>query len=171
MFTTLMSLIATTLVFAPIRASGQSSCESPNHHQLDFGIGTWTIGRIQPNGTEQPGESNVIEKAFGGCGLRESYRAMGDFTGGSITAYDAAHGQWHQLYTDASGAVVDFRGSWEGDHMAFLASMIGPKGNPFTMRLTMTPRADGSVRLFYETSRDGTTWKPNTDLIYHRATP
>lgn len=182
MVTRMLALLASIAFALPLQlqasalsavrsAPWEDTCDTPNHHQLDFWIGKWSLSRVQPDGTEEPGEHNIVEKAFDGCAIRENYSAPGNFTGGSITAYDRGHGEWRQLYADASGAVVTFHGNWMGDHMELTAKLVGKQGSPFTMRLTLKPRSDGSVRLTYETSRDEITWKPNTDLIYRRERP
>ena len=167
-------LLSTLIPGASLRALAQepdhpSLCDSPRHHELDFWIGEWNLTRIEADGTQETGEHNVVEKSFSGCGIRESYTAPGGFSGGSVSAYDKGHDEWRQFYADSSGAAADFHGGWKDDHIELMAHLIGKQGKPFTMRLTMTPRPDGSIRFFYETSADETNWKRNTELIYRRA--
>lgn len=69
------------------------------------------------------------------------------------------------------GAIVDFRGGWNGKAMVFEGlwpGVLGP-GKDGLVRMTYTREADGSVRQYGQTSADdGKTWQPSFDFTYRR---
>ena len=84
-------------------------------------------------------------------------------------AYDAVTGRWHQTWVDDSGGILYLDGGLRDGSMILSGKRIGRLGKPVTDRITYTPRPDGTVRQWWQVSRDdGKTWATSFDGIYHR---
>src|ERR1700742_1310001 len=100
----------------PAASATAAPCSAPENHQLDFWIGRWQVYR---SGTERKVADSLIERVYGGCGIRENWAPLaagGD--GGSLSSYVPAEHVWKQTWLDASGAHVQFVGGWDGSKLA-----------------------------------------------------
>jgi hypothetical protein len=96
-----------------------------------------------------------------GCALLEHWRGAGGSTGHSLNAYDAKARVWRQFWVDNEGTVLRLEGGLENGAMVLSGTLDDARS-----RITWTPRADGSVRQHWESSRDGATWTTVFDGIY-----
>lgn len=153
----------------PATVSAPSApCSAPEYRQFDFWLGKWNAyDRL----AKTPGTS-VIESLYNGCGFRESWSEDG-LTGGSINAYLAADGKWHQIWVDNRGGIREFVGGPDAQgRMVMIARFPSQRmpGRQVWDRMTFSKEPDGRVRQYSDASTDeGATWTPLYDNIYTRA--
>lgn len=138
----------------------------PHFQDFDFWIGEWDV-HVQ--GGQLAGR-NSIRPAERGCVLIEEWSSATGGTGRSINYYDAAAGEWVQVWNDASGSQIDIRGGLTDEGM-LLEGEIHYVGNGTTapFRGLWTPLPDGRVRQFFEQSNDGgESWTPWFEGFYSR---
>ncbi|MDX1629790.1 MAG: hypothetical protein R3345_13880, partial [Fulvivirga sp.] len=136
-----------------------------NNRHFDFWLGEW---EVYVNG-KKVGD-NSITLANGGCAIHESYTTgMRDFTGQSINYYDKKDGKWHQVWVGSGGGVLDYVEIDKAEGMLqFQCDYLSQKGEVVYSRLTFTANEDGTVRQFFENSRDGVEWTPGFDGLYKK---
>lgn len=143
-------------------------CQAPEYRQLDFWIGHWQA--FQHASGAPDGESH-ISSAYGGCVIREEWRDVSGMTGGSFSRYDRRTGKWRQTWVDSTGGQHDYVGTWTGGRLEFIRPLPAP-GDPaktILHRMSISPQPDGTVRQYYDDSRDdGKSWVEVYDLIYRR---
>jgi hypothetical protein len=141
--------------------SAAAVCTTPEHRQFDFWVGRWDV--YGPKGKLQ-GHS-LIEKLYGGCGIRENWMPAGNPGGGSLNIYVPEEKHWEQFWIDSQGSRAIFVGGWNGKAMVIQGQWGGP-----LVRISYSKNADGSVRQFGEQSTDeGKTWATSFDLTYRPA--
>ncbi|MBC6981599.1 hypothetical protein [Caulobacter sp. 17J80-11] len=150
-------LLAATVAASP-------ACSAPEHRQLDFWIGRWTV--IDARTGAIAGES-VVEPAWEGCAVREEFHSPDGFVGGSLNAWDKAAGQWRQFGAGSTGAARAFAGSWTGEAMELHTSQPRPGQSDLLIVMRLQPLSDGGLRQWSDVSRDGgATWSPRYDYFY-----
>jgi len=159
------SVLALLLFGGAAHAAG---CDSPESHQFDFWVGKWQV--FPTDKPDRHVADSLIEKLYGGCAIRENWMPIHGDAGGSLSSYIPDAREWRQVWVEASGAWVDFKGGWNGAAMVLSAPWPQP-GHPGQLsRTTYTVQPDGAVRQFGETSDDqGKTWTPSFDFLYRRA--
>ncbi len=140
---------------------------APVNHDFDFWLGEWSV--TTPDG--KPAGSSRIESVANGHGLLENWTGAptaGGGTGKSLNCFNVAKGQWQQFWVGGGGGVLELAGGLvEGSMVLSGGHVVG--GANVTERITWTPNGDGTVRQFWEQSRDGgKTWKPVFDGLYRR---
>lgn len=157
----LLAIAAALLACTGARAA----CEAPEHRQLDFWLGRWEVW----SGGEKVAESR-IERSDAGCAIVERYRQADGYTGTSLNFRDPALRRWRQSWADSLGGVGEFTGIAAEAEMAFTGETHRPDGTRVLRRMTLSRRADGSVRQLSLASTDGgVTWKPHYDFVYRPA--
>ena len=163
-------LAAASLILAAQSAPAQQSppppaCTAPVHKQFDFWAGDWNVFNVQG---KQIG-SNRISPVSGGCALLEEWQAANGPGGKSINFYDAADGQWHQVWVGGDGTVLRIAGSLKDGAMQLTgADRKTPKGT-VRDRITWTPQPDGAVEQRWDLSTDGgATWTTGFVGYYRR---
>ncbi|HUP01541.1 MAG TPA: hypothetical protein VM737_08490 [Gemmatimonadota bacterium] len=158
--------IFAAFIAAPARAqeaTAPAPCTSPEHRGFDFWLGEWEVYR--PDG-EQAG-TNRLTSIYGACAIREEWQGAGTHAGTSLNFYDAATGRWHQTWVDNGGQPLRLTGGLDEGGAMVLSS---PAGESPLHRITWTPQEDGSVRQFWEVSKDGGgTWSVAFDGRYVKA--
>lgn len=152
--------------------SGPPDCSAPEHRAFDFWIGEWDA---YVRGTENLAGRSTITSEDGGCTITEHWRSQdgSGYTGRSINIYDRQTGRWEQHWVDSTGEITHFVGGpIEGGAMRLTdAANVRAgvnNGEPFQVRMTFTPNADGTVRQHGESSADGVTWTSRYDFTYRR---
>jgi hypothetical protein len=142
------------------------NCTTPEHRQFDFWIGQWDVYKT---GTQERVARIEIEKLYGGCVLRESWKPFSLRSGGSFSSYDPDDGAWHMYWTDAQNARVAFRGGMSDGAMKLTGEWRNYEG-PGQHRMTrhVYYRGDGdTVRHRGEVSADGgISWAVEFDFTY-----
>ncbi len=157
-------------IFAlPARAQDESQdppcLRNASQRAFDFWIGSWDVrspeGRIV--GT------NRIERILDGCVLLENWSGAGGSAGKSFNYFDPGTDEWRQLWVDAAGGHMEYRGTVSNGAMRFEGGNVRPDGTASRMRMTFTPLGDGRVRQYIEESvDDGATWATWFDGYYSR---
>ncbi len=142
----------------------------PALRALDPLVGEWTLQAKPPDGDVWPGGGRVtFEWHESGAHLveRSTVDAPEAPDGVSVIGCDAANGTYYQLYSDDRGVCRVYqmsigKGEWK----------LWRDGDPFSQRFTATFSDDGNtITGRWELAEDGTTYTPDFDLIYSRATP
>jgi hypothetical protein len=147
-------------------AQAPKPCSASEYRQFDFWIGNWDV--FSPDG--KLAGHNRIDRIEGGCGLQENWSGAGGGTGRSINTYLPADKQWHQFWLGSGGGVLNLAGTFDGHSLTLRGTSTGVNGAVIHNRLSFTPNSDGTVRQFWEISRDdGKTWTVSFDGKYVRA--
>ena len=143
----------------------QPPCAQPEARQFDFWVGDW---EVHANG--KLAGRNHISRIHGDCTVLEEYTAASSaYEGKSFNFYDPTDGLWHQVWVDNSGLRLNLSGTFSDGHMQLSGKRVNPKGESVVDRITWTPNDDGSVRQFWEISKDdGETWQVGFDGLYTR---
>jgi hypothetical protein len=161
----LPSILLLWLVAQPAPAP-PPKCDTPEHRQFDFWLGDWQVA--SPNG--QVAGRNVITLELSNCVVHEHWTGAGGLTGESFNIWDRSGRRWHQTWVSSTGGLLLLDGEFRDGAMRMTGTSRGADGRAVLNRITWTPRADGSVRQFWETSTDeGRTWTSAFDGIYRRA--
>ena len=177
-----LALAALSLALVPSLAPAQSAapspaasaasptpapCTSPQDRQFDFWAGRWTV---TDNGTGKSAGTNDITREYRGCVLQEHWRGTDGSAGSSFNHYDASRKVWHQTWVDNGGGILYLDGGLKDGSMVLSGKRRGRLGKWVTDRITFTPRPDGSVRQWWQVTRDGgATWTTSFDGIYRKA--
>ena len=144
---------AILLAIWPLQAQDEAApaegcpCCSENHLAFDFWVGEWEVRT--PEG--HLAGTNRIEKREGGCVLQEQWVGASGDTGTSLNYYNAATGQWEQLWADSSGQVLKLAGLGQYGRMELSSQPFrDAEGHKRVHRITWTLQADGSVRQLWE---------------------
>ena len=164
-------LQAATLALAAVTAAGQtapSGCSAAVNRQFDFWVGEWSVTDLSSG--KAAGQSR-IERLYDGCAIRENWTSPG-FSGGSLNAYRAADGKWHQMWMDSAGAVRHFVGGLDPNGRMVLTAEqpnSAAQGKVRLVRMTFTALPDGGVRQYSDLSDDGGAhWQTRYDFLYRR---
>jgi hypothetical protein len=154
-------------ILQAVAAAVAFDCSAPEHRQLDFWIGRWTVVDAA---TGQPVGRSVIAPAFKGCAVQESFEDPGGFVGGSLNMWDRARREWVQFGTGSTGARRLFTGRWDGTRIVLLTQQDRADAPPLLIRMYLQPLADGEVRQRSDMSSDyGATWRLRYEYVYRRA--
>lgn len=141
------------------------ACETPEHKQFDFWVGSWKVYRPD---TGQMVARSLIEKLYGGCAIRENWMPVTGFgAGGSLNSYRPNEKRWRQVYTGAGNAWAEYVGGMAGDAMVIRGTRTMPNGAQTAVRITYRPAAGGTVHQIGEQSSDGgKSWQPQYHFVY-----
>jgi hypothetical protein len=151
---------------APPPPAAPRPCQGEAHAAFDFWVGEWDV---YPAGADKKIADSRIERVASGCAIRESWLPLTGGGGTSITLRNHRHDRWEQVWIGGDGKRVDFTGGMVDGAMVLTGYWdgVGPAGEDQLIRMTYTPRSDGSVRQFGEASTDhGKTWQTSFDFIY-----
>ena len=140
---------------------------APVNHDFDFWLGEWNV--TTPDG--KPAGTSRIEVVANGHGLFENWTAdpaAGGGNGKSLNAYNVAKQQWQQFWIGSGGGVLELAGGLVAGKMV-LSGAHTVRGLAILERIAWTPNPDGTVRQYWDQSRDGgKTWQPVFDGLYRR---
>ena len=152
---------AATNMSRPEESSVKMECKAPEQRQFDFWIGDWNV--FGPKG-RQVG-TNRIDKVVNGCVLFENWTGAQGGAGKSFNFYDTQRKQWRQIWVSPQGS-LNFQGEWRDGALRYTGQTPGA-GGITEEKLTFTPNADGTVRQYWEQSKDGgKTWTVAFDGKY-----
>ena len=112
-----------------------------------------------------------IQIIEGGCALLETWKGQSGSTGISTNHYNPLTKKWRQLWLSAGAYSIDYEGGIVDGSMALKGLIFYySTGKTFPFRGTWTPRADGSVRQFFEQyNPEKDLWVSWFDGIYTRS--
>jgi hypothetical protein len=164
------ALLGATLALAQTPTPAPANTPPPPaavNHEFDFWVGDWNV--TTPDG--KAAGTNRIEKISGGHGLLENWigdPATGGGDGKSLNCYNPGRKQWQQFWIGSGGGVLELAGGLVEGKMVLTGAHV-VRGETVTERISWTPNPDGSVRQFWDQSRDdGKTWKPVFDGLYRK---
>lgn len=132
---------------------------------LDFWVGDWEVRSV--DGTVVGSNSITVEN--GDCWVHEHWTSGLGGRGESVNYYNVTTGKWHQTWVDDQGAIAEFDGDFREGAMRLEGYRQGSDRSRIPARLTLTPRADGTVRQLGENSTDGgKTWTVLYDFLYSK---
>jgi hypothetical protein len=162
LFLTLLALSA------PAALSQQPApCDHPARRQLDFILGDWRV----TDSTGMEIGRNAYTRILKGCGIRERWVDTEGATGESITAYDTASSQWHQLYVGDDGSFYRLTGAMSGRAAVLEGSTMSSRqpGQVVVQRWTWTPVDQRHLTQRGEVSSDGgKSWRTVFLGMYER---
>src|SRR6185312_4371705 len=130
-------------------------------------LGEWNV--TTPDG--KPAGTSRIESIANGYGLLENWTgdpAAGGGNGKSLNCYNASSGKWQQFWVGSGGGVLELSGGFADGKMVLSGSHV-VRGQKLIERISWTPNTDGTVRQFWEQSRDdGKTWQAIFDGLYRK---
>jgi hypothetical protein len=151
--------------FQQLRTRAMQPSGNDRRREFDFWVGEWDV----TDGEGQKLGVNVISRAENGHLLTEKWHSRQGGTGTSVNFFDPADGMWHQIWVDSRGAVIRFKGQWDGNQMALTGNATNPAGESRQVSMTLTPQPDQSVlQKIRESTDGGDSWSEVFDGIYRR---
>ncbi len=174
----MLPLIASLLAMTPaplLPPPGDAPCSAREREGLaaiNWWQGNWDV--VDSASGAVVAHSVVAPQPGDACKLRESVTPVGDAGAYgaplvTLVTYTAKAPNFRQMLVASDGQGSFLWGALQGDQLV-LTGIIGDT----RPRWTLTCRADGTLRLTIEQSRDGgATWNaaPVRDLTYRRASP
>jgi len=141
----------------------QIKCKNENYRSFDFWLGNWQV----TSAADDVIRRNKITAINDSCALLEEYSTPSGYLGKSLNSYDKNTGKWHQNWTDNSGLLLSLQGGLVGKSMVMTGMTLGDNSMQIINKLTWTPLENGTVRQFWQTSKDnGATWQVAFDGLY-----
>ena len=127
--------------------------------EFDFWLGEWDVHVA----SGQYAGHNSVTSVERGCLILENWTSASGGGGRSINYLDHATGEWVQIWNDASGGQINYRGKLTDEGMLLVGQIHDvASGTSQPFRGLWTLLEDGRVRQFFEQSNDGgetwTTW-------------
>jgi hypothetical protein len=150
-----------------LTAQGQPQpprCDTAAHRQFDFWVGDWVVMA----GTDTAG-TNLVTLVEDGCIIHEHWIGSKGGTGQSFNFFNRVDQQWHQLWVDNSGNVLNLAGTYTDPELRYTGETVRRNGTRILQELTFTRNPDGTVRQYWRSSTDGgATWAVSFDGLYRK---
>jgi hypothetical protein len=131
---------------------------------LDHWVGEWDVFV----GGQKVGQNRIV-KSLDGFAVEEFWQGGGGGKGRSLFVFEAAKGQWRQLWTSDTGWVVQKVGVPVEKGIFLEGTSTFADGTVKKSRENLTRNPDGSVRQFLEDwDEKAGAWKPTFDATYVR---
>lgn len=152
------------------QTTAPATCDTPQHHQLDFWVGNW---QVFDAATNQLVAIERVEKHSEGCIVQENltfvtdmYRRPGvkyRLAGIGVNRFDGEN--WLQMWADNQWGAIFLRGAPDADgNMVFVTVIPSRKRD---VKLVYENRPDGTVRILQYVAPAGSSkWVKYGDLIY-----
>ncbi|MBV8497213.1 MAG: hypothetical protein JO361_10565 [Gammaproteobacteria bacterium] len=155
---------------APLeQTTAPATCDTPQHHQLDFWVGDW---QVFDAATNRLVALDQVRKRFAGCIVEENLTFLTDMyrrpgvqvrlAGIAVNRFDGT--QWLQMWADNQWGAIFLRGTpgAEGD-MVFVTVIPSRERD---VKLVYRKGADGTVRILQYVAPAGSgKWQKYGDLI------
>lgn len=171
---------------APCSGEVRWADSGATYSDFDFWVGEWQVYDLESGilmGFDE------VDKAFGGCALRQHWRQMNDrysiagaarrLDGGSVTALGPG-GKWHQTWVDNSGSNISLSGGLDASGVIVLESewleFKSRQGQEVRVKYKWhwDPQGDGSIHnwgLRASGAGDPIEWQKTFDIVYRRNAP
>jgi len=155
---------------APLeQTTAPASCDTPQHHQLDFWVGDWQVYDAE---TSQLVALDRVEKQYEGCIIQENltfvtdmYRRPGvkvRLAGIGVNRFDGE--QWLQMWADNQWGAIFLRGAPTAEGNMVFVTVIPSRNRD--VKLVYEKHADGTVRILQYVAPAGSgKWVKYGDLI------
>jgi hypothetical protein len=155
----------------PAPAPPPSCTSDSTFNLLDFWVGSWDVYV----GTALDGHDRV-SRILAGCAVTEEWSDADGSKGLSLFFVQPGTHDWRQVWVTEQatrpGGLKEKRliERLAGGGVRFQGTIIGPRGNAYLDRTTLTPLPSGEVHQVIEASRDsGATWHSLYDAVYRRS--
>ncbi len=140
-----------------------SFCTAPEYRQFDFWLGDWDAFDV---GTTTPSAHVKIDRALGGCALREQYEGADGYKGESLSMYDKSRKVWHQSWFTNRGYMLTIEGTFHDGEMELTGSDRAPDGKERRVRGIWKPESGGVRETAYRSTDGGKSWTQWFDLEF-----
>jgi hypothetical protein len=152
------------------QTTAPATCDTPQHHQLDFWVGNW---QVFDAATNQLVALERVEKHSEGCIVQENLTFLTDMyrrpgvkyrlAGIGVNRFDGEH--WLQMWADNQWGAIFLRGAPDADgNMVFVTVIPSRKRD---VKLVYENHPDGTVRILQYVAPAGSgKWVKYGDLIY-----
>ena len=152
------------------QTTAPATCDTPQHHQLDFWVGDW---QVFDAATNQLVAFERVEKHSEGCIVQENLTFLTDMyrrpgvkyrlAGIGVNRFDGEN--WLQMWADNQWGAIFLRGAPDADgNMVFVTVIPSRKRD---VKLVYENRPDGTVRILQYVAPAGSgKWVKYGDLIY-----
>jgi hypothetical protein len=152
------------------QTTAPATCDTPQHHQLDFWVGDW---QVFDAATNQLVAFERVEKHSQGCIVQENltfltdmYRRTGvkyRLAGIGVNRFDGEN--WLQMWADNQWGAIFLRGALDADGKMVFVTVIPSRKRD--VKLVYENRPDGTVRILQYVEPAGSgKWVKYGDLIY-----
>ncbi|TCP21901.1 hypothetical protein EV195_11514 [Tenacibaculum skagerrakense] len=145
---TVLVMLVLSFFFTKLEAQNTTSpCSSPEYQQFDFWVGNWNVYNTK---NQLIGENNIVTMP-NACTIQENWKSQnGKSLGTSYSYYDISDKQWHQLWIDNKGFVLETSGSFKDNKMILKSNLIeSPKGKYYN-QITWVKNSDGTVTQIWD---------------------
>lgn len=132
-------------------------------HQFDFWIGNWEVY----SGDKLVGH-NRIEPILDGMVLQENWVGASGSKGSSFNFYNPQKKKWQQFWVWKNGTTLELEGHYSDGKMILSGQGIDKEGKPIFHRITWFNHTDGTVRQWWQSSKDQKTWTTAFDGLYKK---
>ncbi len=151
------------------QTTAPATCDTPQHHQLDFWVGDWQVFDAETN---QLVAFERVEKHSEGCIVQENLTFLTDMyrrpgvkyrlAGIGVNRFDGE--MWLQMWADNQWGAIFLRGAPDADgNMVFVTVIPSRKRD---VKLVYENRPDGTVRILQYVAPAGSgKWVKYGDLI------
>jgi hypothetical protein len=151
------------------QTTAPATCDTPQHHQLDFWVGNWQVFDAETN---QLVAVERVEKHSEGCIVQENLTFLTDMyrrpgvkyrlAGIGVNRFDGEN--WLQMWADNQWGAIFLRGAPDADgNMVFVTVIPSRKRD---VKLVYENRPDGTVRILQYVAPAGSgKWVKYGDLI------
>jgi hypothetical protein len=151
------------------QTTAPATCDTPQHHQLDFWVGDWQVFDTETN---QMVAFDRVEKHSEGCIVQENLTFLTDMyrrpgvkyrlAGIGVNRFDGEN--WLQMWADNQWGAIFLRGAPDADgNMVFVTVIPSRKRD---VKLVYENRPDGTVRILQFVAPAGSgKWVKYGDLI------
>jgi hypothetical protein len=151
------------------QTTAPATCDTPQHHQLDFWVGDWQVYDAETN---ELVAFERVEKHSQGCIVQENLTFLTDkyrrpgvkhrLAGIGVNRFDGEN--WLQMWADNQWGAIFLRGAPDaGGNMVFVTVIPSRKRD---VKLVYENRPDGTVRILQYVAPAGSgKWVKYGDLI------
>ncbi|MGC1408842.1 MAG: hypothetical protein WA864_07870 [Acetobacteraceae bacterium] len=151
------------------QTTAPATCDTPQHHQLDFWVGNW---QVFDAATNKLVAIERVEKHSEGCIVQENLTFLTDMyrrpgvkyrlAGIGVNRFDGE--KWLQMWADNQWGAIFLRGAPDADgNMVFVTVIPSRKRD---VKLVYENRPDGTVRILQYVAPAGSgKWLKYGDLI------
>jgi hypothetical protein len=152
------------------QTTAPATCDTPQHHQLDFWVGNWQVFDAETN---QLVAVERVEKHSEGCIVQENLTFLTDMyrrpgvkyrlAGIGVNRFDGEN--WLQMWADNQWGAIFLRGAPDANgNMVFVTVIPSRKRD---VKLVYENRPDSTVRILQYVAPAGSgKWVKYGDLIY-----
>lgn len=150
----------------PVPPAAPPSCDTPEHHQMDFWVGTWKLTWQGGSGT------NRVTKEYNGCVIHEVFTQDKIsppplLNGSSLSSYQPMNMMWRQTWVDDQNGYLHLSGGPQADG-TFRLQTVRMGREPHMTRMIFEDITHDSLTWRWQQSDDGDVWTDTWVIHYRR---